>query len=127
MPGQTRAIYTYDEVDSEALPLAERFALWRETGRLPMTAEPADDDGRRRFRIHVRRLSGPSGRFIDLTASPMKLTREKRHYARDRLDMLSLTLLLKPDVQHQFGGALSSAVVRPGQILVKDFTQSATA
>ena len=45
MPGQTRAIYTYDEVDSEALPVAERFALWRKTGRLPMAAEPADDDG----------------------------------------------------------------------------------
>jgi AraC-like DNA-binding protein len=127
MPGQTRAIYTYDEVDSEALPVAERFALWRETGRLPMAAEPADEDGRRRFRIRVRRLSGPSGRFTDLTASPMKLSREKRHYARDRLDMVSLSLQLAPDVQHQFGGAGASALVRPGQILVKDFTQSAIA
>jgi hypothetical protein len=45
MSGQTRAIYTYDEVDSEALPPVERFALWRETGRLPMAAEPFDDHG----------------------------------------------------------------------------------
>jgi AraC-like DNA-binding protein len=57
----------------------------------------------------------------------MKLSREKRHCVRDRLDMLSLTLMPSPDVQHQFGGARQSAVVRPGQILVKDFTQAATA
>ena len=41
MPELTRPPYTYDEVDSEALPAAERFALWRETGRLPMAAEPS--------------------------------------------------------------------------------------
>jgi hypothetical protein len=44
---------------AKASPAAERFALWRETGRLPMAAEPVHDDGRRQFRIRVRRLSGP--------------------------------------------------------------------
>jgi len=122
-----RSLYTYDEVDSAALPSAERFALWRETGRLPMAAEPPDDEGRRRFRIRVRKLSGASGRFADLTATPMKLSREKSHCTRDGLDMISLTLMLGTDVQHQFGGGAPSAVVRPGHILVKDFTQPAIA
>ena len=89
MPGQTRAMYPYDETASEALPVAERFALWRETGRLPMAAEPIDDAGRRQVRVRVPRLSGPSGRFVDLAASPMKLSKEKRHYGRDRSDMVS--------------------------------------
>ena len=49
MPGSARALCTYDEVDSEAFPASERFAMWRETGRLPMTAEPVDANNRRRF------------------------------------------------------------------------------
>jgi hypothetical protein len=47
MPGPVRTLCTYDEVDSEAFAAPERFALWRETGRLPMTAEPADAESRR--------------------------------------------------------------------------------
>jgi hypothetical protein len=58
MPGQARTLCSYDEVDSDAFAHAERFALWRETGRLPMTAEPTDPDSHRRFHIHVRKLSG---------------------------------------------------------------------
>jgi AraC-like DNA-binding protein len=127
MTGPARALCTYDEVDSEAVPASERFALWRETGRLPMTAEPADADGRRRFHIRVRKLSGVSGRFADLTATPIKLTREKSHYTRDGLDMVSLTLMLGPRVQHQFGDSGRLTVVQPGQILMKDFTRPATA
>jgi AraC-binding-like domain len=118
---------TYEEVDSEGLPAPDRFALWRETGRLPMAAEPADEDGRRGFRIRVAKLSSLSGRFADLTATPMKLSRENGHYARDGLDMVSLTLMLGPSVQHQFGAAGRSAVVPAGRILVKDFTRPVTA
>ena len=65
---------TYEEIDSETLPAADRLTLWRETGNLPMVAEPTDDDGRRRFRIRVRKLSGCSGRFSDVVGSPMKLS-----------------------------------------------------
>ncbi len=122
-----RIQYTYDEVDSETLPASERVVLWRETGRLPMAAEPPDEESRRRFHISVHKLSGPSGRFADLVATPMKLSRTKDHCNRDGLDMISLTLMLGPDVQHQFGTAGRSAVVQPGQILVKDFAQPATA
>ena len=127
MPVPARIPYTYDEVDSEALPASERFVLWRETGRLPMAAEAPDDESRRHFHIRVRKLSGPSGRFADLAATPMKLSRTRDHYIRDGLDMISLTLMLGPDVQHQFGTAGRSAVVQPGQILIKDFAQPATA
>lgn len=127
MPGPTRAPYIYDEIDTGTLPAPERFALWRETGRLPMTAEPPDAESRRRFHIHLRRLSGSSGRFTDLTATPMKLSREKHHYARDGLDMVSFTLMLGPQVRHQFRDGGSSMVVQPGQILIKDFAQPATA
>jgi AraC family transcriptional regulator, positive regulator of tynA and feaB len=127
MPAPALIRYTYDEVDSEALPASERLALWRETGRLPMAAEPADHESRGRFHIRVRKLSGPSGRFADLTATPMRLSRSKDHYDGDGLDMISLTLMLGRDVQHQFGTAGRSAIVPPGQILVKDFTQPATA
>jgi len=117
----------YQEIDSGASPPAERFAVWRETGLLPMAAEPFDDDGRRRFHIRVRRLSGPSGRFIDLTATPMQLSRTKDHPSRDGLDMVSLTLMLGIDLQCGFGAAGQSTVLRPGQISIKDFTQPATA
>jgi AraC-like DNA-binding protein len=127
MPGLARAICTYDEIDSEVFPATERFALWRETGRLPMTAEPADAESRARFRIRVRKLGGTSGRFADLTTTPMKLSREKNHYSRDGLDMVSLTLMLGPRVGHQFGDAGRPTTVQAGQILIKDFTQPATA
>ena len=125
MPGPARAPCTYDEVDSGAFPASERFALWRETGRLPMTPEPLDADSRRRFNIGFRKLSGVSGRFSDLTATPMKLTREKSHPSRDGLDMISFTLMLGPHARHQLGG--KATIVEPGQILIKDFTQPATA
>ena len=101
MAGPARAPCTYDEVDSGAFPASERFALWRETGRLPMTPEPLDADSRRRFNIGLRKLSGVSGRFSDLTATPMKLTREKSHPSRDGLDMISFTLMLGPHARHQ--------------------------
>ena len=128
MLGPARAPYTYDEVDSEALRAADLVALWRETRGLPIAVEPvSDDDGRQRLRVRVRRLSGPSGHFADLTATPRKFNREKSHYARDGLDMVSLTLMVGPDVQHQFGTAGQSVIVGPGQILVRDFTQPATA
>ena len=127
MAGPARAPCSYEEVDSDAFAPSERFALWRETGRLPMTAEPADAEGRQHFHIHVRRLSGVSGRFADLTASPMKLSREDGHYRRDGLDMVSLTLMLGPHVQHQFGAGGELKVVQTGQILIKDFTRPATA
>lgn len=105
MPVPARMPYTYGEVDSEALPASERFVLWRETGRLPMAAEPPDHDSRRRFHIRVYKLSGPSRHFADLVATPMKLSRTKDHYNRDGLNMISLTLMLGPDVQYQFGTA----------------------
>jgi hypothetical protein len=127
MPRQARAIYTYDEVDSEALPVAERFALWRETGRLPMAAEPIDDAGRRQFRIGARRLSGPSGRFVDLTASPMKLSREKRHYACDRLDMVSLSLQLALTCSTSLEGPYRWRSSGPAGSWSRIFIQSATA
>jgi len=127
VPGSARALCTYDEVDSEAFPASERFAMWRETGRLPMTAEPVDADSRRRFHIRLRSLSGVSGRFTDLTASPLKLKRENSHYARDGLNMVSFTLMLGPHVRHQFGGGGKLTVVQPGQILIKDFSRPATA
>jgi AraC-like DNA-binding protein len=57
----------------------------------------------------------------------MKLSREKSHYARDGLDMVSLTLMLGPQVCHQFESGGGLMVVQPGQILIKDFTQPATA
>jgi AraC-like DNA-binding protein len=127
MAGPARAPCTYEEVDSDAVAPSERFAMWRETGRLPMTAEPANAEGRRQFHIHVRRLTGVSGRFADLTATPMTLSREESHYCRDGLDMVSLTLMLGPHVQHQFGAGGDPKVVQTGQILIKDFTRPATA
>jgi AraC-like DNA-binding protein len=127
MTAPNRSPFTFEEVDSRTLPASERFALWRETGRLPMAAEPADEDARKRFRIRVRKLSGPAGRFTDMAMTPMKLIRQTSHIARDGLDMVSLTLLLGPDVQHQLGSASRSTVVRPGQILVKDFDRPAIA
>ena len=54
MPGPARTLCTYDEVDSEAFAASERLALWRETGQLPMTAEPADAESRQRFHIRLR-------------------------------------------------------------------------
>jgi AraC-like DNA-binding protein len=57
----------------------------------------------------------------------MKLSRTKEHYSRDGLDMISLTLMLGPEVQHQFGAAVRSDIVSPGKVLVKDFAQPATA
>jgi AraC family transcriptional activator of tynA and feaB len=122
-----RSPTTFEEVDSRTLPASERFALWRETGRLPMAADPPDDDARRLFRIRVRKLSGAPGRFTDMAMTPMKLVRQARHIAGDGLDMISLTLLLGADIRHQLGGADRSAAVRPGQILVKDFARPATA
>jgi AraC-like DNA-binding protein len=92
-----------------------------------MAAEPFDDDGRRRFRIRVRRLSGSTGRFSDLAATPMTLCRVGRHFSRDSLDMVSLTLVLGADVHHQFGASGRSLVVQHGQMLLKDFSQSAAA
>jgi AraC-like DNA-binding protein len=127
MSGAAHLPCTYHEVDSQALPSAERLALWRETGLLPMAAEPVDDDGRQRFRIRVRRLSAPCGRFSDLTASPMKLSREKPHQTRDGLDMVGLTLMLGTRVHHQFGAGGGSVDVQPRQILIKDFTRPAIA
>ena len=112
MPVPARMPYTYGEVDSEALPASERFVLWRETGRLPMAAEPPDHDSRRRFHICVYKSSGPSGHFADLVATPMKFSRTKDHYNRDGLNMISLTLMLGPDVQYQFGTAGRSVVTR---------------
>jgi AraC-like DNA-binding protein len=127
MAGPARAPCIYDEIDSDAFAPSERFALWRETGRLPMTAEPVDAEARRHFHIYVRRLSGMSGRFADLTATPMKLSREDSHHRRDGLDMVSLTLMVGPHVQHQFGAGGELKVVQTGQILIKDFTRPATA
>ena len=127
MAGSPRARYTYEEADTATLDASDRFALWRDTARLPMTPEAPHAESRRRFHICLRRLSGPSGRFADLTASPMKLSREQSHYARDGLDMVSLTLMLGPQVRHQFGGGRDPTVVQPGQILIKDFAQPATA
>jgi AraC-like DNA-binding protein len=127
MTGPARTLCIYDEVDTATFDASERFALWRETGRLPMTAEPVDADSRRRFHIRLRSLSGVSGRFTDLTATPLRLERENSHYARDGLDMVSLTLMLGPHARHQFGGGGKLTVVQPGQILIKDFTQPATA
>jgi AraC-like DNA-binding protein len=127
MPGPARAPYIYDEIDSETMAATERFAAWRDIGRLPMTPEPPDPESRRCFHICLRRLSGPSGRFADLTASPMKLSRERSHYVRDGLDMVSFTLMLGPQVRHQFGGRKDPTVVQPGQILIKDFAQPAIA
>jgi AraC-like DNA-binding protein len=125
--GLARAPCTYDEVDTAAFGAPERFAMWRETGRLPMTAEPIDADSRRHFHIRLRRLSGVSGRFTDLTATALTLKRENSHYARDGLDMVSFTLMLGPRAQHQFGGGGKLTVVQPGEILIKDFAQPATA
>jgi AraC-like DNA-binding protein len=127
MPGKARTLLSYDEIDSDALPAGRRFARWRETGLLPMTAEPADDDGRRRFRIRVRRLAEPGGRFIELAATPMKLSRTASDYGRDRLDMISLTLFLGTEVECVFGSVGSSVRLRPGQIGVKDFTRPTAA
>lgn len=125
--GPARAPCTYDEVDTATFDASELFAIWRETGRLPMTAEPLDADSRRHFHISLRSLSRASGRFTDLTATPLKLSRENSHYARDGLDMVSFTLMLGPHARHQFGGGGKLTVVQPGQILIKDFTQPATA
>ena len=92
-----------------------------------MTPEPPDPESRRRFHIRLRKLSGAPGRFADLTATPMKLSRETSHYAQDALDMMSFTLMLGPQVRHQFGDRGEPIVTLPGQILIKDFARSATA
>jgi AraC-like DNA-binding protein len=118
---------TYEEVDSDAFPVAERFAQWCETARLPMAVEPAGESGRDAFRICLRKLSDLSGRFSDITASPMTFRRTSGHCAADGLDMISLTVMLGANVQHEFTAAGRSATVRPRSILVKDFARPATA
>lgn len=133
MPGSARTFCsrrtfcTFEEVDSDALPLPLRFVQWRETGLLPMVAEPADDESRQRFRIRLRKLAGPAGRFVDLTATAMHLRRTAADYGRDRLDMVSLTLFLGTPVECEFGSARSGSMVRPGEIGIKDFTRPAAA
>jgi AraC family transcriptional regulator, positive regulator of tynA and feaB len=127
MAAQARSPYSYEEIDTDALPLPQRVALWHEPGRLPMQADPIDEEGRRRFRIQLRRLSGPSARFADLTATPMKLSRTRGHCHRDGMDMVSLTLMLEHGIEHQFSPDRPSTVIQPGHILVKDFTEAATA
>ncbi len=127
MAAPARSPYSYEEIDTDALPSPQRVALWQEPGRLPMQADPTDEDGRRQFRIQLRRLSGPSARFADLTATPMKLSRTKTHCHRDGMDMVGLTLILDHGIEHQFGTNGPSTVVQPGQILVKDFTETAAA
>ena len=127
MAAPARSSYSYEEIDTDALPPRQRVELWREPGRLPMEANPTDEDGRQRFRIHLRRLSGPAGRFADLTATPMKLSRTKSHVHRDGLDMVSVTLVLDHGIEHQFGADAASTVVQAGRILVKDFTETAAA
>jgi AraC-like DNA-binding protein len=125
MPAPKPPPYSYEEIDSAMLPPSQRFALWREAHRLPMRADPTDEDGRRDFRIRLRRLFGPAGRFSDLMASPMKLSRTMADCQRDGVDMIGLTLMLERPIEHVFDKAGRSAVVQPGQILVKDFTQVA--
>lgn len=127
MPGPARTFCTFEELDSDTLPTRLRFAQWRETGLLPMVAEPADDESAQRFRIRVRKLAGPAGRFVDLTATAMQLSRRASDYGRDRLDMLSLTLFLGTAVSCRFGQNASPAVLKPGEIGVKDFTRPAAA
>lgn len=127
MAARMRSPYSYEEIDTDALPPSQRVELWQEPGRLPMQAEPTDEDGRRRFRIQLRRLSGPAARFADLIATPMKLSRTKSHYHRDGMDMVSLTLMLDHGIEHQFGACEAPILVRPGQILVKDFAETAAA
>ena len=126
MPAPKPAPYLYEEIDSAALPTGQRFASWRETHKLPMRADPTDEDARRAFRIRLRRLIGPAGRFSDLTASPMKLSRTTADCQHDCVDMISLTLMLERPIEHVFDRMGRSSVVQPGQILVKDFTQMAT-
>ena len=92
MRGPARTPCTYEDVDSAAFAASGRFALWRGTGRLPMTAEAANAESRQRF----HKLSGPSCRFADLTSTPMKLSRARSHYVGDGLDMVSVTLMLGP-------------------------------
>ena len=70
MPGLSRTLCTYEEVDSGAFAAPERFALWRETGRLPMTVEPADAESRRRFHIRLRKVNGVSGGLPILLQPP---------------------------------------------------------
>jgi len=125
MLGFTSSLCTFEELDSQAMPAPLRFAQWRETGLLPMIAEPADDEGRERFRIRVNKLAGSAGRFIDVTATAMQLRRTATDYGRDRLDMISLTLYLGTPIECRFGSPGLSGVVRPGQIGVKDFARSA--
>jgi AraC-like DNA-binding protein len=127
MPGPARTFCTFEELDSDALPEPLRFAQWRETGLLPMVAEPTDDEGRRHFRIRLRKLAGPAGRFVDLTATAMNLSRTANDCGRDRLDMVSLTLFLGTPVACGFGSAGRSALIQPGEIGVKDFTRPAMA
>jgi AraC-like DNA-binding protein len=57
----------------------------------------------------------------------MKLSRTKSHCHRDGMDMVSLTLMMDHGIEHQFGACKSSIAVQPGQILVKDFTETAAA
>jgi AraC-like DNA-binding protein len=127
MPGAARTFSTFEELDSDNLPAPLRFAQWRETGLLPMAAEPADEEGRRHFRIRVKKLAGTAGRFVDLTATAMKLSRKASDYDRDRLDMVSLTLFLGAPVMCGFGCGGRPSVVQPGEIWVKDFTRPAIA
>jgi len=127
MAAPVRSPYSYEEIDTDALPPSQRVVLWQEPGRLPMQADPTGVDARQRFRIQLRRLSGPAARFVDLAATPMKLSRTRSHCHRDGMDMVSLTLMLDHGIEHQFGACESSIVVQPGQILVKDFAKTAAA
>jgi AraC-like DNA-binding protein len=118
-------VHCYEEIDSDTLPPADRLAVWRETGRLPMVVEPASKEARRDFRIRLRKSGSPSGRFSDITATPIRLHRDDRHYNADGLDMVSLTLMLGAEVQHCLTVAGRSRTIGSNRIFVKDFAQPA--
>jgi AraC-like DNA-binding protein len=124
VPATVRLPYSYQDLDSNALDRAQRQALWRAISPEGMRAEPfATPDVP--FRVQVRRLDGPSGRFADVAASPIEIDHRAGPSGSDGLDLFRLVLVLSGDIAMESGRAAGKTIVRPGNISIRDFTQPA--
>lgn len=124
MPALVQPAYSYSEFDTNDLDIDRRQALWQAIAPHGMQSEPFRAPGTS-LRIRLRRLNGPSVRFADVAASPIKLDRRIGRIGCDSLDLLRLLLVVRGDLGMLCEHAASETIARSGQIMVRDFTQPA--